>query len=234
MAVTPIRQQLSVVPRPAAMSMPASMPPQPSQQGWVWDGSNWVWDPDCFPPQPPFQCNFPPQCPPPWWWSQCPPCPPPAPPVATPTPPLTGPIVGVTDGSSAAPGQVGEYVRAQVQFAYTASPSTTNSVQSPLVVQPGDWDLGAYMILSGAFDAASFYINPVPTGIIDGNGMSGFNQINSSASANLSQYSTVVAPGTRGSFTVPTLLAFTCQVALTTASIPAGTAYLLVHARRRR
>lgn len=54
---------------------PSAMPPQPSQQDWVWDGANWVWG-GC----PPFPCPpTPPPCPPAGFPTPCPPWfPPPA------------------------------------------------------------------------------------------------------------------------------------------------------------
>lgn len=56
-------------------AFPQIMPPRPANQGWVWNGSGWVWDcddqcpPDCppFPAPPPFPCppsGFPTPCPP--------------------------------------------------------------------------------------------------------------------------------------------------------------------------
>lgn len=76
-------------------AFPASMPPQPSQQDWLWDGANWVWcgPPPC--PQPP----MPPACPPPF---PCPPagfptpCPPWFPPPAAQAPWYPGANAGVS------------------------------------------------------------------------------------------------------------------------------------------
>lgn len=57
-------------------AFPQIIPPQPSQQGWTWNGSSWVWDCDdqcpppgggCWPQPPPFPCpptGFPTPCPP--------------------------------------------------------------------------------------------------------------------------------------------------------------------------
>lgn len=61
-------------------AFPAGMPPQPSQQGWVWNGSSWCWfDPDDCPPCPPPVSGQPFPCPPPGFPTQCPPWfPPPA------------------------------------------------------------------------------------------------------------------------------------------------------------
>lgn len=58
-------------------AFPAAMPPQPSQQDWMWDGANWVWcgcPPSPCPPMP-----SPPPCPPSGFPTPCPPWfPPPA------------------------------------------------------------------------------------------------------------------------------------------------------------
>lgn len=56
-----------------------------------------------------------------------------------PTPPFNGPIIGVTDGSNAAPGQVGEYLVSQQTFGIGASGGITAVVS--LSLTPGDWDV---------------------------------------------------------------------------------------------
>lgn len=62
-----------------------------------------------------------------------------------PAPPLNGPIIGVTDGSDAAPGMVGEYVSAVNTVAPpmtpTNSPTGISAIQAQIVLSPGDWDV---------------------------------------------------------------------------------------------
>jgi hypothetical protein len=55
-----------------------------------------------------------------------------------PPPATTGPIIGVVDGSSARPGEVGEVMRITVQGNFT-DVSQVQAV-STLILSPGDWD----------------------------------------------------------------------------------------------
>lgn len=218
MAVTPIRRQMSVV--PASAPVPMVAPPQPSQQDWVWDGANWQWS-GCCPPTPP-------PCPPPWWWSVAP-CPPPVAPPSLP-PPLTGPIIGVTDGSNAAAGQVGEFISAESSFPYTAYPNITNANLSVIIIQPGDWDLWASLQVSTAIGGALFYLSPIPTGIL-----STMASASVLSGMSISEVVSVTSSVARGNFTVPTLMAFYVSVDQATSStLTAGTATLIVSGRRRR
>lgn len=232
MAVTPIRRSMSVVPSagaapmaaPAPMSAPMS---SPQGSGWVWNGAAWCWDPNWGCPSPP-NWGCPPACPPspcPPQWG-CQPCPP------LPVPPLTGPIVGVTDGSDAAPGQVGEFIKASSGFSYSASPVVTTSSLSVIIVQPGDWDLWAFISgMTTNFGGAAFYLNPVPTGM--SNNLGTVNGIGSSSL--VEQNATVVSAMARGLFSVPTLLAFTVTIDQSnTTGILAGSGQLSVEGRRRR
>lgn len=229
MAVTPIRRQMSVVPATRAPAPAPMSAPAPGQQGWVWDGSSWQWvdDPDC--------CN-PPQgwCPPPWWncppswWNCCPPCPPPSP---FPPPPLAGPIVGVTDGSDAAPGQVGEYVTAQASRTYPASPSNTTSSVSVMVIQPGDWDIYAMLQATNYIDGLVF--TPATPIVGLGPTLQGSMVSAADTAAAISEYP-IVTGMARGNFAVPTLMAMNVQVVMQTAGLVAGTAYLTMWARRMR
>lgn len=64
-SVPRLRSVPAGVPQAAPQSAPMA---SPAQQGWVWNGSNWMWDPcDCDGFQPPFPCppsGFPTPCPP--------------------------------------------------------------------------------------------------------------------------------------------------------------------------
>lgn len=233
MAVIPIsRASMSVAPTPRAsvpMPTPMSMP-MPGQQSWVWDGSSWQWvdDPDCCPP--------PGWCPPTsgWAWCWCPPqqCPP-VPPSPLPPPPLSGPIIGVTDGSSAAPGQVGEYISSSTSIAYAAYPAVTTQVVSALVVQPGDWDLWATMSMSTSFGGALFNLSPIPAGISDD--LAAINAVTAAMTATAAEFNSLNAQAVRGNFSVPTLLAFNVNINQSfTSGLLAGTATLKVRGRRRR
>lgn len=140
----------------------------------------------------------------------------------------SGPVMGVTDGSNAAPGQVGEFVTGTATFNYPASGTPTTTL-SPLVVQPGDWDLYSYMTTStDTGTGAYFQLNPLPVGV--SNSMTGWYGVGGSTEP-LSEFAFVIGLTARGSFSVPTLLAF--QVGIGTPPA-AGVATLVVSARRRR
>lgn len=253
---------------------PSAMPPQPSQQDWVWDGANWTWcGPPAFPSPPscppPLAPPFP--CPPPGFPTPCPPWfPPPAAQApwypganggvtfsaATPVNPIRGNfwwngtilqmfdgaawvsigpsvatgITGVTDGSNAAPGQVGEFITSSNTFSYAAYPANTTQNVSSLVVQPGDWDLNANMTTSTIIGGADFGLNPQPVGV-----SSAMVAGESNISMTGTETAVLIAQAARASLTVPTLLAFTCHVYQNSVNtLPAGTATLVVTGRRRR
>lgn len=198
--------------------------PDPGQQGWGW--SNWGggggppqiwpgpgnWDPQMGWGHSPgchgmegfrhgFGCCCPqckPVCPPPNFCVV--PCPPRA---------ITGPIVGVTDGSDAAPGMVGEFNEYEADVQFAAYPANTQVVASLGVVQPGDWDMTVTGGPQGGnLRALDFFLSPKPLGMsnemrgvlfvttVPGNMFTGI------------QDSVVMGQFARGSFAVPTLLAF--------------------------
>lgn len=148
----------------------------------------------------------------------------------TPTP--SPGIKGVTDGSDAGPGQVGEFVTGTATLAYTANANTTGAV-SPIVMQPGDWDINSTVICSSNPGGVHWMLNPVPTGVS--------NDLQGWTGELIGGGGTSINPGlnigrsARGSFSVPTLLAFSVTINNSTnPTLPAGTATLTVEARRRR
>ena len=142
----------------------------------------------------------------------------------------SGPILGVTDGSNAQPGQVGEFVTGTASLAYAANPAITQNVNSLIVLQPGDWDVRAFGQTSSAFGVAQFYLSPVPAGLS--------NEMNavvfeSTAVGGVLSWDTLVSATARASVKVPTLLAFAMAVNQSIASgLPAGTFTMWVEARR--
>lgn len=128
--------------------------PGPNQQHWP-PGPPWGWGP--CPPFPPFGCppNRPP-CPPgPGWdWNW-------RPPLGA----LRGPIIGVTDGSTPRPGEVGEYLYGTNSITITVAQSGISQFVAPLIVPPGDWTCtlvaGAGDIMEG-FNAS---LDPIPPGV---------------------------------------------------------------------
>ena len=140
-----------------------------------------------------------------------------------------GPIVGVVDGSDAAPGEVGEFLVGLGEFHYLAG--TTNSGSIAVInMPPGDWDLTVSAQFSTLIGSGLFEISPAMTGM--SNQMIGLNG-NFGAMAPI----TVVIIGqcARGSFAIPTLLTFLVQVdQAITSGLPAGDMSLRLEARRRR
>lgn len=142
------------------------------------------------------------------------------------------PLLGVTDGSDAATGIVGEFIRGTGTMTYAAYPQMTVALVSALVVPPGDWDLTASMAVSSLIGGATMGLSPVPAGMSSGmTGAIGF----ISTIGQTETLSVIIAQGGRGSFSVPTLLTF--SVAINQAndnSLPAGGATVIVEARRMR
>lgn len=134
---------------------------------------------------PPAQMHgFPPFPGPPWGWhhgpgcgcGHCgpfpPECRPPCPPAPgwdfnwrPPVGAIRGPIIGVTDGSFAKAGEVGEYLYAKNTLTITAAQTGVPQFLASLVIPPGDWDCtltgGAQTIMTG-FNAS---LDPVPPNI---------------------------------------------------------------------
>lgn len=146
--------------------------------------------------------------------------------------PVTGPIVGVTDGSDAAPGQVGEYIHGTTSISYAAYPQVTTTTATPLVVQPGDWDLWISMQCTTQITGASFFLSPQPTGMSNTMYGSLWTAIGTGAPESI----TISGMIARGSFSAPTLLPFSVTVSMAGDSslTTPGTAVLLVEGRRRR
>lgn len=146
-----------------------------------------------------------------------------------PNSPVQGPsggIPGVTDGSNAGPGQIGEFVSFSSAISYAVATGQTFNI-SLGVLAPGDWDLRSSLQFSTPFDGVSYYLNPMPSGF--SNAM--FGELLDAGSAGLiSQYAVVVGMAARGSVSVPTLMPFTVNVN----SSAAGQATLTIEARRMR
>jgi hypothetical protein len=240
--------------------MPGAQNLPQQQGGWVWDGSNWVCDPDCGNGSAPAPC--PPFGPPvfsgpvnqpPWY------------PGANggvsfgavaPPNPVRGHMWwdgstfwlfdgaawvgvggssanaqrGVINGSDAAAGIIGEYLILTGSMPYAANPATTTQTVSAGVLPPGDWDLTCTGEYSTEIGVASFHLSPEPTGF--SNAMWG--TIGEYATAPSAGYFVIVGQSARASLSVPTLLAFSVTVAQTVAGLPAGTATVVVEARRAR
>lgn len=195
--------------------------------GWFWDGSQWCWwdRPGCPPPPPlsaamqaqqaqtlttliaqAVQNYF----------------------VQNPVPPA--PRLGVTDGSVAAPGEIGEFITGSDILSYPINTTgVTIGMLSPLVVPPGDWDLIANLETStNTGTGAYFMVSPIPAGL--SNNMVGWYGIGGTGPSTIA-FQVMTGLPARGSFAVATALPFTVGIGTPPA---AGTATLLVAGRRRR
>lgn len=79
---------------------------------------------------------------------------------------LAQPIIGVTDGSDAQPGQVGEYI----QWGQTVPLSTAIDASMNLtmgVLPPGDWDCWASAATDQPVGNVMYLLNPVPAGFTE-------------------------------------------------------------------
>lgn len=136
------------------------------------------------------------------------------------------PTLGVTNGSNAQPGQVGEYFLFNPSGTYPTGSST--AVISAGVLPPGDWDLDGVIGVGGAIDSIYTQLSPQPAGFY----------------WNMAAYLGISAPGsptqeftlglipTRASITVPTLMAFTLTI--DAGSNPGAAYQYVINARRAR
>lgn len=152
--------------------------------------------------------------------------------IGPPDPSAASSITGVTDGSNADPGCVGEFITGSQAINFAAAPAITQMVASPLVVPPGDWDLSAWMSFSGQFGMANMWVTPQPAGL--SNNMAGYI---GNLDPNVTFTNNVVAlrsVGARGSFSNPTVIPFYVQINNHVSGALAGIATLTVDGRRRR
>lgn len=108
---------------------------------------------------------------------------------------------GVTDGSNALPGHVGEFVALQApDINFPTATSTVSVVAGTLA--PGDWNVQAYAYINVGITGAQFYLSPQPPGISDSMGaviaLFGHENV------------TLVGPLVRANIVAPTVLQFSC------------------------
>lgn len=141
-----------------------------------------------------------------------------------------GPIIGVVDGSNAAPGEVGEFITGTGTFNYAGYPNASNGTIALLNVPPGDWDFTVAASYTGLIDGSQFALSPKPVGM--SNDMIGENANFVAGSA---ENVVIVGQSARGSFAVTTMLTFEVNVDnSTTTSLVAGTMAMRLEGRRRR
>lgn len=143
--------------------------------------------------------------------------------------PVMGQTPGVTDGSNAAPGFVGEFLNYSGGVSFNAgSPGnvvTTNATLTTLTVPPGDWNIWAFAEADVYVTTIEIRVSPLPAGM--SNDLLCFNSVEGATTPLIS--AGVASPAARGSFTVSTVLTLVVQIQ--TQSV-AGTASVFLHARR--
>lgn len=137
----------------------------------------------------------------------------------------TLPLIGVTNGTDAQPGQVGEFVHftsASLTIPTAANSQTVNFG----VLQPGDWDCWAYTSQLASVHDIGIGLTVQPPGF--SNPMFAF------AGSATGEIVTVVAPMARALLAVPTLVAMNLITNQAGAGSAASSATLMFSARRRR
>lgn len=107
------------------------------------------------------------------------------------------PLIGVTNGSNAQPGQVGEYIEFTQTVAVPAGDSTQSISMG--VLQPGDWECQIFVDVGSTVSWTSIQMGQISTPGFSYPLFFGQNQ----------GLATVLSPNLRGSISVPTLMAFT-------------------------
>lgn len=136
------------------------------------------------------------------------------------------PLIGVTNGSQAQPGQVGEYVEIEVSVPYTAATQTQTVTMG--ILQPGDWDVWQFCSFTTYVTGAQFNLAPVPAGF--SHILFGASEASGSGTVGI----VVVSAAAQASISVPTLVVFSLTTNGTSAGPAAGTANMFFCARRRR
>ena len=136
------------------------------------------------------------------------------------------PLLGVTNGSQAQPGQVGEFIQFSSVNTVNIPSGGSQVFNLPMgVLQPGDWEIQAYIAVQALVSLVSFGLAPEPAGFSSDCG-------GSLALSPLGEWQYVVGKPTQGLISVPTLLAF--GITLDGQASTTGTMEFYVTARRAR
>lgn len=148
--------------------------------------------------------------------------------------PVIGPIIGVVDGSNAAPGEVGEFITALGTFNFTGATSTSMGTITLINAPPGDWDFTVSASFSTLVESVFFALSPVPVGM--SNSMVGFSGTFTAGLGPGMDAEDIVLIGqsARGSFAVTTALSFVIQIIQNEAGLLGGVMTMRIEGRRRR
>jgi hypothetical protein len=140
------------------------------------------------------------------------------------------PLQGVTDGSDAKPGYIGEFITANATMSFAAGVSTTTTL-SVVVMSPGDWDISTFCGVTTPFGLVYYVLSPIPAGM--SNDMA--TQVGETSAVGVESLAYISGQPARGSFSVPTLLPFSVRVDQSNpAGLLAGQLQFHLQARRRR
>lgn len=133
------------------------------------------------------------------------------------------PLIGVTNGTPAQPGQVGEYVQILQQVPYTTAQGQVQSVTMG-ILQPGDWltwcSMGTTTLTSGLF----MQLNPQPVGFTG-------TFANEMAGTGMAAATALIGPPCQALISVPTLVVI--QITTNLGAVgTAGTADIFFNALR--
>jgi hypothetical protein len=141
------------------------------------------------------------------------------------------PLIGVTNGSDAQPGQVGEWLTWTVTVTYPAT-TANQQVVSIGTLPPGDWDVYSAVGIFNLGGATGFFLNPVPAGFTSS--LQG-QYIGGGAGAAGTVSSWIVGVPSRALISAPSLIAFQFNSNQFADSAATSTSSeLIVFARRRR
>lgn len=129
------------------------------------------------------------------------------------------PLIGVTNGADAQPGQVGQWVQFEANIPFPVGQQQT--AVSLGVLQPGDWDVWAWSNLTAPMSYAQFWLSPVPPGF--SSDVSGW------VTGNADENAKVIAPVGRALISEPSVIAYQF---LTSGATVASTAVFYFLARR--
>jgi hypothetical protein len=140
------------------------------------------------------------------------------------------PIIGITNGQPAQPGQVGEYIQQYATGATSGAINQTFNIPG-LIVQPGDWDMMASAFVDGWPTGIEIWINPTSAGM--SNNMQAVTGIAPTQADSGGGFLTIVSPRAQGLFSVPTLIPWTLIVNLLGAGIVGAYSFLFSLRRMR-
>lgn len=140
---------------------------------------------------------------------------------------------GVTDGSNACPGMVGEFLQSAVNINFQGYPLAYNENLTAIILPPGDWDIRVTMGLTVLYGFVQFILQPQPPGLSNDLGQADIAVIGSGFTQ-AAFYSNLFAMA-RANVSVPTPLIFNVIIDQSgNSALTGGSALLVLEARRMR